>query len=422
MLVEGYSMKQQSAIVVSEYLSSFERTWKTSTRDDQPCLYSPLYRRPLWNTLNLLVMYEGKYRGQWLWEKQQSTVGGTDLPARNGAKSPNWSTAIPMLASHEVGTSPKPSKSIHMVSGPMLVEGYSMKQQSAVVVSEYLPSFERTWKTSTRDDQPCLYSPLHRRPLWNTLNLLVMYEGKYRGQWLWEKQQSTVGGTDLPARNGAKSPNWSTNIPMLASHEVGTSPKPSKSIHMVSGPMLVEGYSMKQQSAVVVSEYLPSFERTRKTSTRDDQPCLYSPLHRRPLWNTLNLLVMYEGKYRGQWLWQKQQSTVAGTDLPRRPNLAQRFGPAMWTATWLHACQGGSSFILLWGIEGVRKWVGHPPTRNGKCWVSSIRIAAWLGWLQAKTAFWTTRLNRFLGVTSDPLFQHIEVIKQWNSATVACKW
>jgi hypothetical protein len=49
----------------------------------------------------------------------------------------------------------------------------------------------------TRDDQPCLYSPLHGRPLWNTLNLLVMYEGKYRGQWLWEKWQSTVGGTDL---------------------------------------------------------------------------------------------------------------------------------------------------------------------------------------------------------------------------------
>jgi hypothetical protein len=35
---------------------------------------------------------------------------------------------------------------------------------------------------------------------------------------------------------------------------------------MVSGVMLVEGYRMRQQSAViVVSEYLPSFETTRKS-------------------------------------------------------------------------------------------------------------------------------------------------------------
>ena len=59
---------------------------------------------------------------------------------------------------------------------------------------------------------------------------------------------------------------------MLASHEVGTSPKSSKSMYMVSGLMLVEGYSMKQQSAVVVSECdLSSFETRRKASTRDDQ-------------------------------------------------------------------------------------------------------------------------------------------------------
>jgi hypothetical protein len=55
---------------------------------------------------------------------------------------------------------------------------------------------------------------------------------------------------------------------------------------------------MRQQSAIVVSEYLPSFETRRKTSTRDDQPCLYSPLYRRPLWNTVNLLVMYMDKYK----------------------------------------------------------------------------------------------------------------------------
>jgi hypothetical protein len=48
--------------------------------------------------------------------------------------------------------------------------------------------------------------------LWNGLNLLVMYEGKYRGQWLWEKWQSTIAGMDLPAWNGAKPPNWSTTI------------------------------------------------------------------------------------------------------------------------------------------------------------------------------------------------------------------
>jgi hypothetical protein len=28
---------------------------------------------------------------------------------------------------------------------------------------------------------------------------------------------------------------------------------------------------------------------------------------------------MYEGKYRGQWLSQKQQSAIATTGLPRRP-------------------------------------------------------------------------------------------------------
>jgi len=31
-----------------------EKMWKTLTQDDQPCFYSPFYRRPLWNGLNLL--------------------------------------------------------------------------------------------------------------------------------------------------------------------------------------------------------------------------------------------------------------------------------------------------------------------------------------------------------------------------------
>jgi len=52
---------------------------------------------------------------------------------------------------------------------------------------------------------------------------------------------------------------------MLASHEVETPPTPPKPIHMVLGVLLVEGYSMRQQSAIVVSEYLPSFEKTRKS-------------------------------------------------------------------------------------------------------------------------------------------------------------
>jgi hypothetical protein len=117
-------------------------------------------------------------------------------------------------------------KPIYMVSGVMLVEGYRKRQQSAIVVSEYLPSFETTQKTSTRDDLPCFYSPFYRRPLWNGLNLLVIAMGKYRGQWLWEKWQSTMAGTDLPAWNGAKSPNCSTTVPILASHEVETPPTP----------------------------------------------------------------------------------------------------------------------------------------------------------------------------------------------------
>jgi hypothetical protein len=166
---------------------------------------------------------------------------------------------------------------------------------------KWIPAFlEKNQKTSNRDDQLCFYSPFYRRPLWNSLNLLVIYMGKYRGQWLWAKWQSTIAGTDLPAWHCAKSPNWSTTIPILASHEVETPPIPPKSIHMVSGALLVKGYSMRQQSAVVVSEFLPSFEKTQKALTREDQPCLYSPLYRRPLWNTLNLLVMYMGKYKGQ--------------------------------------------------------------------------------------------------------------------------
>jgi hypothetical protein len=147
------------------------------------------------------------------------------------------------------------------------------------------------------------YSPFYGRPLWNGLNLLVIYMGKYRGQWLWAKWQSTIAGTDLLAWNGAKSPNWSTTILMLALHEVETPPTPPKPINMVSGVMLVKGYSMRQQSAIMVSEYLPSLKMMRKsklTLEEQPQPCLYSLLYRRPLWNTLNLLVMYMGKY----IWQ----------------------------------------------------------------------------------------------------------------------
>jgi hypothetical protein len=46
----------------------------------------------------------------------------------------------------------------------------------------------------------------------------------------------------------------------------------------------------------------------------------------------------------------------------------------MWTATWLRAYQGGSSFLLLWHIEGIRKCVGHPPTRmvSVECRVSAL--------------------------------------------------
>jgi hypothetical protein len=46
---------------------------------------------------------------------------------------------------------------------------------------------------------------------------------------------------------------WSTTILILASHEVETRPTPPKSIHMVSGVMFVEGYWLRQQSAIVVS-------------------------------------------------------------------------------------------------------------------------------------------------------------------------
>jgi len=78
---------------------------------------------------------------------------------------------------------------------------------------KWIPVFlEKMWITSTRDDQPCFYASFYRRPLWNGLNLLVMCMGKYRGHWLWEKWQSTVAGMDLPAWNGAKSPNVIHNL------------------------------------------------------------------------------------------------------------------------------------------------------------------------------------------------------------------
>jgi hypothetical protein len=43
-------------------------------------------------------------------------------------------------------------------------------------------------------------------------------------------------------------------------------------IHMVSGVMLVKGYSMRQQSAVVVSEYLPTMRKSK--STQEEQPTM----------------------------------------------------------------------------------------------------------------------------------------------------
>jgi hypothetical protein len=181
--------------------------------------------------------------------------------------------------------------------------------------------------------------------------------GKYRGQWLWAKWQSTVAGTDLLAWNGAKSPNWSTTIPMLALHEVETPPTPPKPIHMVSGVMLVKGYSMRQQSAVVVSEYLPSFKTTRKSKST----------HREE-WPTMSLLSIIQEtsvKYSEPSCNVYGVSTY-GNSFGRNDNLAS-LGPiyltsfnspsqarrppsmirTMWTATWLCAYQGGSSFLLL---------------------------------------------------------------------------
>jgi hypothetical protein len=45
-------------------------------------------------------------------------------------------------------------------------------------------------------------------------------------------------------------------------------------IHMVSGVMLVKGYSMRQQSAIMVSEYLPSFKTQKSKSTREERPTM----------------------------------------------------------------------------------------------------------------------------------------------------
>jgi hypothetical protein len=62
------------------------------------------------------------------------------------------------------------------------------------------------------------------------------------------KRNSSLGNDNLPSV-GQKlflktvwwPPNWSTTIPILALHEVETPPTPPKSIHMVSGAMLVKG-------------------------------------------------------------------------------------------------------------------------------------------------------------------------------------
>jgi len=74
------------------------------------------------------------------------------------------------------------SSPIHMVFDVIDVEGYRVRQQSAIVVSEYVPSLKGHGLDSTNR-----FSTLHCTgdlPLWTTLNLLVLYKGKYRGQWL----------------------------------------------------------------------------------------------------------------------------------------------------------------------------------------------------------------------------------------------
>jgi len=49
-------------------------------------------------------------------------------------------------------------------------------------------------------------------------------------------------------------------MPILASHELETLSTHSSPIHMVFNVIDVEGYRARQQSAIVVSEYVPSLK------------------------------------------------------------------------------------------------------------------------------------------------------------------
>jgi hypothetical protein len=92
-----------------------------SASSSQSCLY---WARALLNSLSD-ILYCMRVNTE-----RNSSLGNDNLPSL-GRKfllktvwwPPNWSTTIPILASHEVGTPPTPPKSIHMVSGALLVKG-----------------------------------------------------------------------------------------------------------------------------------------------------------------------------------------------------------------------------------------------------------------------------------------------------------
>ena len=91
-----------------------------SASSSQSCLY---WARALPNSLSDILYYI------WVSTKSNSSLGNDNLPSV-GRKfflktvwwPPNWSTTIPILASHEVETPPTSPKPIHMVSGVMLVK------------------------------------------------------------------------------------------------------------------------------------------------------------------------------------------------------------------------------------------------------------------------------------------------------------
>jgi len=136
------------------------------------------------------------------------------------------------------------------------VEGYRARQQSAVVVSEYIPSLIRRRKT-------CLLTVNCRSTLHCSTDVCGLL-----WTFLYCIRVSTEGSgfernNNLPAPGRIYSHEtvrnlqiWSMTMLILALHELESLVSPSKLVHTVFSVIAVEGYRKRQQSAVVITLFL----------------------------------------------------------------------------------------------------------------------------------------------------------------------